>query len=173
MTLDIATLNDHWEHVFNFTKSRMPGADHAAIEDITAATFERAILRADTFADQGDGPRPWLLTIARNLVVDAYRRERHRAAADLGVVDFVRATVDAGTDRQLDQIEVRAALGRLPSSQRALLLGHYRDGHPLIDATGVRLHKSTSSRRHQKALGNLRSAIESGRIDREVDVRAD
>src|SRR4051794_15489015 len=47
-------------------------------EDLTASTFER-VIRAWSDFDPERGPeRAWVLAIARNLLTDHYRRQRHR-----------------------------------------------------------------------------------------------
>lgn len=51
--------------------------DPAAAEDCTSETFLRALAQRHRFQCRGDGVRPWLFTIARNLVHD-YRKPAWR-----------------------------------------------------------------------------------------------
>jgi RNA polymerase sigma-70 factor (ECF subfamily) len=47
-------------------------------EDLTSSTFERVIKAYDRFDPAKASERTWILTIARNLLTDHYRRERLR-----------------------------------------------------------------------------------------------
>lgn len=47
-------------------------------EDITSATFLRALSRVENFAWQGKDIGAWFITIARNLMADHYKSGRHR-----------------------------------------------------------------------------------------------
>ncbi|WP_198042219.1 sigma-70 family RNA polymerase sigma factor [Kitasatospora azatica] len=48
-------------------------ADAAAVEDLTSETFLRALRRIDSFSWQGRDFGAWLVTIARNLLIDHLR----------------------------------------------------------------------------------------------------
>lgn len=66
---------DHVWRVYGFLAYRLGSRESA--EDLTQATFERA-LRAWSRYDPRRGPvGPWLLRIAANLLVDHHRRDRH------------------------------------------------------------------------------------------------
>lgn len=47
-------------------------------EDLTASTFERALRAFDRYDPAKASERTWLLTIARNILTDHYRRQQHR-----------------------------------------------------------------------------------------------
>ncbi|MFE0464095.1 sigma-70 family RNA polymerase sigma factor [Kitasatospora sp. NPDC058965] len=51
-------------------------ADPPAVEDLTSETFLRALRRIDTFSWQGRDFGAWLVTIARNLLIDHLRSTR-------------------------------------------------------------------------------------------------
>lgn len=55
-------------------------ADPAAAQDITAATFEKALRHLRRFRWQEAGVGPWLYRIARNEIAQHYRRGRFTAA---------------------------------------------------------------------------------------------
>ena len=55
--------------------------DNALAEDLTAATFERALRKWSLFDPRRARPEVWLCSIARNLVHDHWRRERRRRRA--------------------------------------------------------------------------------------------
>lgn len=87
--------------------------DPIEAEDLVQDTFVRATRAMGGY--RGGSPRAWLLAIARSAFLDARRRRRPISVED---------PPDIGT-RDPDVAEVhtvRAALGRLPESQRAALV---------------------------------------------------
>lgn len=121
--------HDHLEAVFAYVSRRV--FPHADAEDVVADTFAAAFAHRHRLAP-GDDPRPWLLTIARNKVIDHVRRHRRRpvAADDPGHEALL---TDADTpEHALLRAERRrrvwALVDSLPPDQReALLLQHLED----------------------------------------------
>lgn len=67
-------LYDHYmPRVYGFIVLRTRSREVA--EDITSATFERALQYLPSYVPSATGMMPWLLQIARNLLADHYRRE--------------------------------------------------------------------------------------------------
>jgi RNA polymerase sigma-70 factor (TIGR02952 family) len=62
--------------VYRYAYARLGGRELA--EDVTSETFLRALRRLDTFSDRGRDVGAWLVTIARNLVLDHVKSSRHR-----------------------------------------------------------------------------------------------
>lgn len=97
-----------------------------AATDLTAETFARALLSRDRFRDDHDGSAlPWLLGIARNVLLETARQDRieSRARERLGLpLDL--ATEDGFTEIE-DRLSPRLALERqlaaLPAGERAAL----------------------------------------------------
>jgi RNA polymerase sigma factor (sigma-70 family) len=56
---------------------------HETAEDLTAATFERVVRSWKRFDPSRSSERTWILAIARNLLTDHYRRQRHRTGPSL------------------------------------------------------------------------------------------
>ncbi|HWH94434.1 MAG TPA: sigma-70 family RNA polymerase sigma factor [Baekduia sp.] len=52
--------------------------DAETAEDLTAATFERVVRSWRRYDDRRASVRTWVLTIARNLLTDHFRRQSHR-----------------------------------------------------------------------------------------------
>lgn len=68
---------DHFDAAYAFHAYHV---DAVLAEDLTAATFERVVRSWDRY-DPGKGTeRTWVLTIARNLLTDHFRAQRHREA---------------------------------------------------------------------------------------------
>jgi RNA polymerase sigma factor (sigma-70 family) len=65
---------EHVWHVYGFLAYQL--RDRVIAEDLTQATFERALRAWSRFDPRRASERTWLMTIARNLAVDHHRRER-------------------------------------------------------------------------------------------------
>jgi len=118
----------HVDAIHRFAYRRC--GDRELAEDITAATFERALARLDRFRWRPGGIAPWLFRIAANELTDHHRREgrrrgdRTRRAADR-LQDSV-AVDDLDRVDEADRLDLlRTALDGLnPRYQRALTLRH-------------------------------------------------
>jgi len=111
-------------HTFVFRRCGDPGL----AEDITAATFERALRGLGRFTWRSGGIAPWLFRIAANELTDHYRRNsRRRTDRTQRAADRLqdRAALD-DLDRieSADQVELlRVALDQInPRYQRVLVL---------------------------------------------------
>ena len=126
--------------VYGFIAYRVRSRGDA--EDLTQQTFERA-LRAWTKFDPRRAPaRVWLLTIARNLLVDHYRADpssRHRPLDEVeeGELGSEVAAPDLGIDPEL-----ATALATLSQRDReivALRFGGDLTGPEIAELTGLTL----------------------------------
>ena len=68
----------HRERVFRYLRARCRNDDDAL--DLTAGTFERALVAIARYRPSGAGFAAWLLRIARNASIDHDRRRRARPA---------------------------------------------------------------------------------------------
>lgn len=66
--------DDHVWDVYGFVRYRVRSREEA--EDLTQQAFERALRAWDRFDPRRAEAKTWLLVIAKNLVVDHYRRNR-------------------------------------------------------------------------------------------------
>jgi RNA polymerase sigma factor (sigma-70 family) len=66
--------DDHVWRVYGFLAYRV--RDRETAEDLTQATFERALRAWSRFDPRRASESTWLLTIARNLLIDHQRRDR-------------------------------------------------------------------------------------------------
>ncbi len=116
-----ATLYErHVERVFRYLRAR--GAPEELAADLTATTFERALLHIDRYRPGPAGFAPWLLRIARNAYIDAGRRSR--PIANLREADLLAAGGPSPEDAALASEERRrliALLAELPDIQRDAL----------------------------------------------------
>ena len=143
---------------------RLTGSQSAA-EDITSATFERALRGIATFRWQGSGVRPWLLRIAANEATDHYRRHRRSqtpvvqgALRDLSTSDPFAPAEGPFDQRQL--AAVRAALDELPPHYREVIALRYLAGLDAdAAATALGCSKATLAVTLHRALGALRRTM--------------
>jgi RNA polymerase sigma-70 factor (ECF subfamily) len=113
--------------VFRYLRGRGSSPDDAA--DLTAATFERALMGLARYRPGPDGHRPWLLRIARNLAIDAHRR--HESAdrgfrllrSDTTASDPVDLVIRDETDRLLAD-----RMAKLPAVQREAIVLRFAGG---------------------------------------------
>lgn len=111
----------HVDDVYRFVHRRC--RDHSLAEDITQETFLTAIRKAD---DPGSISLGWLLTVARNRLVDVLRREASYEGK-------LRLVVGGGGSSDLDaelaeRLRVEDALKQLRVEHRLVLTLHYVDG---------------------------------------------
>jgi RNA polymerase sigma-70 factor, ECF subfamily len=137
--IDDAALRQLWdEHAgallaFALT---LTGGDRGAAEDVVQETVLRAWQHADAL-DPARGPaRPWLMTVARRVLIDQHRARSARPSevddsglASIGVAD--------GLDAALDALLVADAMTTLTSEHREALVQTYYAGRTVSEAAAV------------------------------------
>ncbi|MGW5262388.1 RNA polymerase sigma factor [Microbispora sp. NPDC004025] len=124
---------EHWALVCGFLLRRT--RDPHLAEDLAQETFVKAT-RA-LLGWRGENPAAWLLTIARNVLVDHVRR--HRRELDLPHPDELGVPA-----LHIDALAVRDVLERLPEDQRRLLTLVYFDGFSLVEVAAMTGRKHTT-----------------------------
>ena len=94
-------------------------------EDVTGLVFIKALEALRTYQSRGNGFAPWIFRIARNAVVDHYRRQRKQTS--LENIDFEGGEGDPiisvlGND---NRTELRALVETLSADQREVILLRY------------------------------------------------
>ena len=150
----IAIHKDSYPRVYRFVRRRVESADIA--EELAADVFRVVWQR------WGDEPRSdmaWLLTVARNLVGNAYRsRDRQQALQDkLRAAAVVRGGEDS------ENVAVQDALAQLRDKDRDILQLAYWDELGTAEIAGVlqcsesaakvRLHRARAAFRKHMPLG--------------------
>lgn len=109
--------DEHVWRVYGFFAYRLGRRD--AAEDLTQATFERALRAWSRFDPLRASESTWLLTIARNLLIDHYRRDRSSLTDPF---DEDLAPVVPGPEEHLTASpELLSALTRLTERDREVL----------------------------------------------------
>jgi RNA polymerase sigma factor (sigma-70 family) len=97
-------------------------------EDLTSGTFERVIRSWAKYDAEKGSERTWILTIARNLLTDHYRRSSHRNAVSVEENPAILETIAADDDPAgsvLADDELRRWLAPLAGRDREILALRY------------------------------------------------
>jgi RNA polymerase sigma-70 factor (ECF subfamily) len=152
--------------------------DRAVAEDLTAATFERALgaVRGEDFRNASFGG--FLYRVAANAVIDHVRRERR--SIPLGVRasdrdgDDERGAIEELSDESatrafaaaIDRDTLRRAMVRLPESHRRVIVLKYFDGLEIDElCAALGCSRSTFAVKLHRALRALRGAVDQEAID--------
>lgn len=100
----------HRTPVYRYLRART--ANDADAQDLTAATFERAMGAIHRFQPVGGGMVAWLVRIARNAHSDALRQQRRRGTA------MPSEGVEPAIDPSDDAVILRSLVESLPSAQQ-------------------------------------------------------
>ncbi|UCD06133.1 MAG: sigma-70 family RNA polymerase sigma factor [candidate division WOR-3 bacterium] len=98
--------------------------DYHLSEDLTQDTFIRAFMNMKK-VKSGEHFRPWLCTIARNIVRDHYRRNRNSPSVSFEQVEEFQGQSDDPIRRR---VVIQDALARLTERDRMLLTLTYYEG---------------------------------------------
>jgi RNA polymerase sigma-70 factor (ECF subfamily) len=115
---------------------RLTDGDRARAEDIVQETLLRAWRNLDRLDGDSRPVRPWLVTVAQHLAVDAHRARRARPQE---VGDAMLASVPGldQVDGALDRIVVTDALQSLSADHRAVIVETYYRGRTVAEAAAV------------------------------------
>ena len=135
---------------------------HEQAEDLTQEVFVRVYRSLDQYDPQAGDLSNWLMRLARNLVIDDYRR-RTRTPTDLGDdldqheyhLRSVQDLPDRGIERHERARQVREAIAKLPPDLRECVV--LRDieeltYHEIVELLAI-------------PLGTVKSRIKRGRIE--------
>jgi RNA polymerase sigma factor (sigma-70 family) len=165
MPPDFATAYDeHVWDVYGFFAYRLGSRSDA--EDLTQQTFERALRAWDRYDPARAAMRTWLLTIARNLLIDHRRADRSQLLSPIGEEGVREEDLphvrDAGARLGLDPA-VAAALAQLGRRERevlALRFGGDLTGPEIAELLDLSL--ANVQQIVSRSLRRLRAALESG-----------
>jgi RNA polymerase sigma-70 factor (ECF subfamily) len=97
-------------------------------EDLTSATFERVLRAWGSFDPSRASVRAWILVIARHLLMDHYRRQRHRSGPSIDEHPVIIDTLvqpDDATARFLEAETAKSWLAELSARERDVLAMRY------------------------------------------------
>jgi RNA polymerase sigma-70 factor (ECF subfamily) len=129
--------------VFGFVYGRA-GGDATIAEDVTAQAFLEA-MRARTDFDGRSDPVTWICSIARNRLIDHYRRvERDRIRHLRLVVGALTGPSPGGLTEVDDRDAVLSVLASVPDIERTALTLRYLDGYS-VDETAKLLGRTVAA----------------------------
>jgi RNA polymerase sigma-70 factor (ECF subfamily) len=111
----------------------LTGGDRHHAEDIVQETLLRAWRNSERLAVADGSVRPWLVTVARRLVIDQHRRRQARPSeVSDAALEFVAAEDDVS--KALSTMEVSELLDTLTPSHREALVETYLKGRTVNEA---------------------------------------
>lgn len=113
--------------------SRLVAGDRQRAEDVVQETLLRAWRNADRLRGSPSSVRPWLVTVARRIVIDGHRsRQARPQEVDAGPLNVVPAADEI--DRALRLMTISDALGDLSEAHREALIETYFKGRTVNEA---------------------------------------
>jgi len=130
------------------------------VEDLTAETFIRAWRARRRFRGDSDAALGWLLRIARNLVIDSFRRHQRRGEPLDLAEHIVLSPLASPEERALQQERTNTlwgALGKLSARQREIIVLRYFLGWQVkAIAVYLKMKENTVSVNIRRTLEHLR-----------------
>lgn len=152
----------HREAIFRFTWSRL--GNRQVAEDVTAEVFTRMVKALPDYKILNLPFQAWLYRIARNLIIDQYRRESHREMVPLEDVSQ-QLTMEQQSpitlvEQKLTWEQVQSALAGIDESQQEVLILRFLVGLPLLEVaqTMNRTVASVKTLQHRGLIA-LRAAL--------------
>ena len=135
--------------------------DRAAAEDVTAAAFERAFRKQDTYKAGRGSERAWLFGIARNSALDELRRRKRSAALVSEPADTRATAPEDAVETALRRAAVRVALACIDPRERELVALKFHAGLDNAEiATVLGVSVSNAGTQLHRAMTKLREAVD-------------
>ena len=151
----------HGVAVYNYFRFHVPLADVA--EDLTAETFLKVVRAVDRFDPLKGSPKPWILTVARNVLADWRRRSRLRQYVTLGTMHDLAYEAPSPEERLLREEEVGRlldAVATLAAPDRELIGFRYGSGLDTAEIAQILgISEGNVRTRLWRVLGRLRGAL--------------
>jgi RNA polymerase sigma-70 factor (ECF subfamily) len=139
---------------------RLTGGDRHRAEDVVQETMLRAWKHPEAAVPAHGSLRPWLITVARNIVID-HARARKARPTEVGEPSMALAAVNDDLDSVLLAQDVAEALATLSPSHREVLAETYFNGRSVAEAAEVLgVPAGTVKSRTYYALRALKLALE-------------
>ncbi|WP_412540580.1 sigma-70 family RNA polymerase sigma factor [Longispora sp. K20-0274] len=125
------------EMVFGFVVRRV--GDRGTAEDLTSETFVRALRAIGRYAETGRDPGAWLVTIARNLVLDHAKsgwRQRVQVTGEVPELGDPGACPEQRVIARERLGAIRREVARLAGPQRECLTLRFLDGYSVAETAG-------------------------------------
>jgi RNA polymerase sigma-70 factor (ECF subfamily) len=153
--------SDNVWRVYGFLAYRVSARELA--EDLTQATFERALRAWSRFDPRRASEHTWLLAIAHNVLIDHYRRGRF--VSNDPIDEGGLPPVSGPEERYNGSAELISALGQLSQRDRdvlALRFGGDLSGRDIAELLGLSL--ANVQQILSRSLRKLRTLLENGQM---------
>jgi RNA polymerase sigma-70 factor (ECF subfamily) len=152
---------DHFDAAYAFLAYHV---EAAVAEDLTAATFERVVRSWARYDPVKGTERTWVLAIARNLLTDHFRAQRHREAVSTDehppLLDRLVEDEDPLAGR-LSAQELARLLSPLSAREREVLALRYAADLTTAEIAGLLgLTAANVQQINSRALRRLRTRLE-------------
>jgi RNA polymerase sigma-70 factor (ECF subfamily) len=143
----------------------LSGASDGLAEDLAQETMLAVWRKATLFDPASTGAAAWIFTIARNLRIDAHRRDQRNIGADESDAEFEfqiddSPQPDARVAAAQMETRVRSALAQLPEDQlRVVELSFFEEKAHADIARTLGIPLGTVKSRLRLAFGRLRSLL--------------
>lgn len=137
------------------------GASPALADELAQETFLAVWRRADQYRPERGSAAAWIFTIARNLRIDAIRRERSAMAYGLAVIEPEGPLTPESESQTLErEARLREAVRALPRDQvQVIELSFFADKPHAEIARDLALPLGTVKSRLRLAVAKLRAAL--------------
>ncbi len=151
-------LFDHYNGaVYRFIYYRLSTPSQA--EDLTSETFFRALRSINSFQWQGKDFAAWLMTIARNLIIDHHKSARNRLESPTGEIsdrEESSATPEEHVVQTLTHELLREKLAELPAEQQECLVLRFLNSYSIAETAKVMMKSEGAVKQLQlRAIRNL------------------
>lgn len=154
-----ALYDEHAGALFSYVL-RLVAGDRYLAEDIVQETLLRAWKSASSLDPQARSLRPWLITVARRIVIDGHRSRQSRPP-ETSPAALEQLPARDELDRSLRLMTISDALGDLSPAHREALVETYFRGRTVNEAAKeLGLPPGTVRSRVFYALRALRNALE-------------
>lgn len=135
--------------------------DRAKAEDVVQETMLRAWRNLDAIDPRRGDPRSYLFTVAKNVVIDAWRADQRRPRLVTDEETLAAQPVEDRLDARVDAWMVHHALERLSAEHRAVVDHLYYAGSTVTEtAQSLGIPPGTVKSRAYYAVRVLRTAFE-------------
>ena len=129
--------------IFNHIWYRV-GHNRDLSEDLTQEVFVRAFAKLKKFQNKGYSYKTYLLTIAKNVLVNYFKKKK----PIIGIDDYkdvpIEITKDQELDRKLEAENLWKAVQNLSHNERDVILMHYKNNIKTKDI-GIIIGKTTNA----------------------------
>lgn len=136
----------------------------ADAEDLTADTLHRFTRQLSRYDAARGGVRAWVMTIARNVLIDHVRKARRTDVAPLSDAEHLLADARFSPDgREEDPrlAEVREALAEYPPTTREMFALRYGDGLSIAEvAVVLDISEAAAKQRFSRTIRALKDKLD-------------